>query len=61
VSAAVPEAARARRRRKPNIAAIRRQLLKIEKTLYAASNQTESERGRRLGRVADLLVEIRAC
>lgn len=47
--------------RKPSIAAIRRELRKIEKTLYAASNQTEGERGRRLGRAADLLVEIRAC
>ena len=47
--------------RRTNIATIRRQLRKIEKTLYAASEQTYGERGRRLGRAADLLVEIRAC
>jgi hypothetical protein len=46
---------------KPNIATIRRQLRKIEKTLYAASDQADGERGRKLGRAADLLVEIRAC
>jgi hypothetical protein len=47
--------------RSPNIPAIRRQLRKIEKTLFAASDRTHGQRGRKLGRAADLLVEIRAC
>jgi hypothetical protein len=46
---------------KPNIALSRRQLLKIEKEFYAASRHDKSERARKLGRAADLLVEIRAC
>jgi hypothetical protein len=47
--------------RKPNIAAGRRQLKKIGEAFYAASNQDDSERTRKLGRAADLLTEILAC
>jgi hypothetical protein len=47
--------------RKPNIAAMRRQLKRIEEAFYAASNQDGSERSRKLGRAADLLTEILAC
>jgi hypothetical protein len=61
MSAPRPPARRKNMTRKPNIPAIRRQLRKIEKTLYAASDRIDGERGRRLGRAADLLVEIRAC
>ena len=48
--------------RKSNIPALRRQMQKLERELYAESRlEPDPERALRLARAADLLIEARAC